>query len=60
MSRVSIRPGVRVLSVLRDLNYKPWIALAAFVDNSLQSFLDNREALHRVGGTAQCRVLFRL
>ena len=60
MSRVSIRPGVRVLSVLRHLNYKPLFALAEFVDNSLQSFLDNREALQEVDGTAQCRVQIRL
>lgn len=42
---VSIRPGVSVLSVLRHLNYKPWYALAEFVDNAVQSFLYHREAL---------------
>jgi Histidine kinase-, DNA gyrase B-, and HSP90-like ATPase len=47
---VSIRPGVRVLSVLRHLNYKPWFALAEFVDNSLQSYLDNRSQLRKVSG----------
>ena len=36
---VGIRPGVSILSVLRHLNYKPWFALAEFVDNSVQSFL---------------------
>lgn len=45
LQTVSIRPGVSVLSVLRHLNYKPWFALAEFVDNALQSFLDNRTAL---------------
>ena len=45
---VSIRPGVSVLSVLRHLNYKPWFALAEFVDNSLQSYLDNRQALEQL------------
>ncbi|MEX2110718.1 MAG: ATP-binding protein [Gemmatimonadaceae bacterium] len=58
---VSIRPGVRVLSVLRHLNYKPWFALAEFVDNSLQSFLQNRnhlEALH--GKEIRCRVSIKL
>ena len=44
-STVSIRPGVSVLSVLRHLNYKPWFALAEFVDNSLQSYLTNRDRL---------------
>ena len=34
------------------LNYKPWFALAEFVDNSLQSYLSNREAIARVEGRA--------
>jgi hypothetical protein len=42
---INIRPGVNVLSVLRHLNYKPWFALAEFVDNSLQSFLRHRDTL---------------
>jgi hypothetical protein len=48
--RVNIRPGVGILSVLRHLNYKPWFAMAEFVDNSLQSYLQNREALNKVNG----------
>src|SRR5579859_1371456 len=48
---VSIRPGVRVLSVLRHLNYKPWFALAEFVDNSVQSYLDYRRQLRTVDGS---------
>lgn len=51
---VSIRPGVSVLSVLRHLNYKPWYALAEFVDNALQSFLANRTRLG--GDSARLRV----
>jgi hypothetical protein len=39
---VSIRPGVSILSLLRHLNYRPWYALAEFIDNSLQSFLSHR------------------
>jgi hypothetical protein len=49
IGRVSIRPGVSVLSILRHLNYKPWFALAEFVDNAVQSYVGNRarlEALH--------------
>ncbi len=58
---VSIRPGVRVLSVLRHLNYKPWFALAEFVDNSLQSFLQNRTRLEAVhGGASKCTVSITL
>jgi hypothetical protein len=48
--RVNIRPGVGILSVLRHLNYKPWFALAEFVDNALQSYLQHQEALRRVHG----------
>lgn len=50
IERVSIRPGVSVLSVLRHLNYKPWFALAEFVDNSVQSYLANDRALKALHG----------
>lgn len=52
--RVSIRPGVSVLSVLRHLNYRPWFALAEFVDNALQSFQTRR--LELGGDGAKLRV----
>lgn len=59
--RVSIRPGVSVLSVLRHLNYKPWFALAEFVDNALQSFLKHREDLRALHGDHyKCEVSIRL
>jgi len=45
LDRINIRPGVTILSVLRHLNYKPWFALAEFVDNSVQSYLSCRERL---------------
>src|SRR6266545_1021524 len=48
--RVNIRPGVTILSVLQHLNYRPWYAMAEFVDNSLQSFLEQREVLESVEG----------
>ncbi len=48
--QVAIRPGVSVLSVFRYLNYQPWFALAEFVDNALQSFHANKEALHSAQG----------
>lgn len=47
---ISIRPGVSILSVLRHLNYRPWYAIAEFVDNSIQSYLDNKAELRRVEG----------
>jgi hypothetical protein len=50
VEKVSIRPGVQMLSVLSRLNYKPWFALAEFIDNSIQSYLDNRQALQKIAG----------
>jgi hypothetical protein len=37
-----------MLAVLRHLNYKPWYALGEFVDNAVQSALDNWDALQNV------------
>jgi hypothetical protein len=45
MTRVNIRPGVSMLSVLRNLKYTHWYALAEFVDNALQSYLANKPQL---------------
>ncbi len=45
INKVNIRPEVNILSVLRHLNYRPWFALAEFVDNAIQSYLTNREQL---------------
>lgn len=36
-NHVSIAPGVSVLGILKHLNYKPWYAIAEFVDNAIQS-----------------------
>lgn len=57
VNSVNIRPGVNVLSVLPHLNYKSWFALAEFVDNSIQSSIDNQRALKSAeGGQYQLRV----
>lgn len=45
LGKVNIRPEVTILSVLRHLNYRPWFALAEFIDNSLQSYISNSERL---------------
>lgn len=44
-NKVNIRPGVSILAVLRHLNYKPWYALAEFVDNSIESFSQHQDTL---------------
>lgn len=50
LNKINIRPGVTILSVLRHLNYRPWFALAEFVDNSLQSLIDYEKALKKLEG----------
>lgn len=42
---VNISPGVSMLGVLSHLNYEPWFALAEYVDNAVQSALDNWDQL---------------
>src|SRR5438128_2919919 len=53
---VNIRPRVTILSVLPHLNYKPWFAMAEFVDNSLQSFINYRDQLESVEPGYKLRV----
>ena len=47
---VDIRPGISVLAVLRHLNYRPWHALAEFVDNAVESFVKHRKVLEKDNG----------
>ena len=59
--KIQIRPGVGILSVLSHLNYKPWFAIAEFVDNAIQSFLDYRKEIECVDGNdAKLRVAIEL
>lgn len=59
--KIQIRPGVGILSVLSHLNYKPWFAIAEFVDNSIQSFLDYRKEIeYGNGNDAKLRVEIEL
>ena len=49
---IDIRPEVSVLGVFRHLNYRPWFAVAEFVDNAIQSSQDHEQELTRVDGEA--------
>jgi hypothetical protein len=48
INEVNIRPSVSILSALRHLNYKPWFALAEFVDNAVDSYLKNKKELEEL------------
>ncbi|OQW92372.1 MAG: ATP-binding protein [Thiotrichaceae bacterium IS1] len=50
IDKINIRPGVTILSVLKHLNYKPWYALAEFVDNAIDSYLKYENELKQAEG----------
>lgn len=47
---IQIRPEIGMYAAFARLNYKPWFALAEFVDNSLQSATANITALRKRDG----------
>jgi hypothetical protein len=49
-NKVSIRPQVTMLSVLKYLEYETWFALAEFIDNAIASYLKNEIALKATEG----------
>ena len=50
-TELNIQPQAGVLGVFSRLNYKPWYAIAEFVDNSTQSFYDHEKELSDKGIT---------
>lgn len=48
--KVSIRPQVTMLSVLKFLEYETWFALAEFVDNAIASYLKYERQLKTIDG----------
>ncbi|MBM4161173.1 MAG: ATP-binding protein [Ignavibacteria bacterium] len=58
LDTVNIRPGVSILSLLQHLNYRPWYALAEFVDNALQSFLTHRAEIRTIDAVLKVDIEF--
>lgn len=48
--KVSIRPQVTMLSVLKHIEYQTWFALAEFIDNAIDSYLKNENAIKEIEG----------
>lgn len=44
--RINIRPSTSVYATYQRLSYRPWYAIAEFVDNSTQSYFDHRDELN--------------
>ena len=53
---INIRPTVGYLSVLSRINYTPWHAMAEFVDNSIQSYLDNKSKLKNLHSNYKLKI----
>ena len=49
IQQLNIQPQAGVIGVFSRLNYKPWYALAEFVDNSTQSFYSHQKELAAQG-----------
>lgn len=49
ITSLNIQPQAGVLGVFSRLNYKPWYAIAEFVDNSTESFYRNETLLLKAG-----------
>ena len=43
---LNIQPAASILNVFSRLSYKPWYAIAEFVDNSTQSYISHQEELN--------------
>lgn len=44
-NEIDIRPATSVYGTYRRLSYKPWFAIAEFIDNSTQSYYDHKKEL---------------
>lgn len=49
-NKVSIRPQVTMLSVLKHIEYETWFALAEFIDNAIDSYVKNISSLQKIEG----------
>ena len=49
-SPVNITPGVGVYAMFPSFNYKPWLALGEFLDNSISSYQKHKAALQALNG----------
>ena len=49
IQELNIQPQAGVIGVFSRLNYKPWYAIAEFVDNSTQSFYSHQQELSAAG-----------
>jgi hypothetical protein len=49
---VNIAPGVGVYGMFPSFNYKPWLALGEFLDNSISSYQKHQKLIEEVNGSS--------
>ena len=59
-NNVSIATKPLVYSAFRFINNKVWTALAEYVDNSLQSYLNHKELLSKLNHDGKLNVLINI
>ena len=57
---VNFRPAVGYLATLKAINYTPHHALAEFVDNSLQSYIENKTRLQKINKNYKLKIHIRV
>lgn len=53
---IDARPDAGIFNVIRHLNYKPQYAFAEYIDNSISSFEENKEALLELDSDYKLRI----
>jgi hypothetical protein len=53
---IDVRPDVGIFNVIQHLSYKPHYALAEYIDNSISSWENNRDALLKLNAKYKLRV----
>lgn len=53
---INIRPTVGYLSTISRINYTPYHAMAEFVDNSIQSYVDNKLKLRKLHNNYKLKI----
>ncbi|TMO88113.1 ATP-binding protein [Pseudoalteromonas ruthenica] len=53
---VDVSPEMQIYKILQHLNYDLETAYAEFIDNSIQSFLDNKELINSNGGESNSKL----
>ena len=54
--KVNISPGVGIIKIFKALDYEAWFALAEYIDNSISSYLSNKEAILRIEPDYKLRI----